>query len=281
MTLAIQTNRELLAPWTETQFISSLMAALKSAGFPDPAYDYHPAADSGTNRYLIYEFVGDATKAKGRLYLRIRWTINATTGAISLYSALFDSWSIANRVGTNIGTEILCAVAPVPTSPISFYSFSHPEMNYVALNQGGASGNWGFLNFVRPAIKVILNSVTLFDEQQYPYGFIGSSADITQLSGCASALSPTADASYPTMYLAQLAYRTNLLNRNQRLPAPYVLSGNSQGAVCQFSADIAIAASNGMPWLAEINQGSARNVLLMPRTASGLTLSADPNIVFA
>lgn len=276
---ATQTNQFLAINWLEQGFIDKLMLALKAAGFPAP-YDYHPALDVGTNRYIVYEFIGDATKAKGRIYLRIRWTVNATTGAISLFSSLFDTWSTANRTGTNQGTEIACGLAPVPTSAVDFASFSHPEIKHVAFTQNGTS--WGFLNFVRPSIKMAIRGAILYDEANYPYGFISAGADFATLYGVATGVAPTGELVFSLGILGNLSNKFASFNCSQVLPSPYILTGASnQGAVAQFSSELGICGSNGMPTLAEVNDPGAgqRRVLLMGRGNSGLVLNCDSTVI--
>ena len=270
---ATQTNRTLPANWSEQNFIDALRLALKAAGFPTTEYDYHPAADSGTNRYMVFEFVGDSTKAKGKIYLRIRWAV-ATTGVITLYSALFDTWSVSSRTGTNQGTEGTCALTPTPSSAVDFYSFSHPEIKHVAFNQGSS---WGYFNFLRPANKILIGTTVLFDEAVVPFGFIGSPGDLSFLYGCAAALSPSgSDSAYQIETNSYLANRNAATNRVQVIPGPK-LSGyySSQGIFAQFSTDVGICASNGSAALTEVND-TTRRVLLVPRSNSGIVLNCDP-----
>ena len=276
MPLATQTNRTLAANWTEQAFVDALRLALKAAGFPATEFDYQPATATSVppHRYMVFEFVGDGAKAKGRIYLRIRWTINATTGAYSLFSALFDSWSVANKTGTGQGTEVTANFAPVPSSAIDFYSFSHPEIKHVAINQGSS---WASLNFIRPANKILIGSTVLFEEASFPYGFTSIGNDLSFLHGCAAALSPSgADAGYQIENMTHLSARNAATNRVQVIPSPKVYGATSnQGIFAQFSTDVGICASQSMTPLTEVNDAT-RRVLLVPRGNSGIVLSCEP-----
>lgn len=273
---AIQTNSTLAALWSEQNFIDKMMLTLKAAGFPATPYDYHPGADSGTNRYVVYEFVGDSSKAKGRIYLRIRWSVNAVSGAITIVSGLFDTWSVANRTGTNMGTEITCSLIVNPMSAVDFYSFSHPEIKHLVMNQGSS---WGYLNFIKPANKITIGTTTLFEESLYPYGFISAAGDLSTLYGVVSTLSPSGvDNFYYNDRPGELANKNAATNRVQVIPAPRIYGSSNQGVFAQFSTDVGISASNGMVNLTEVND-TIRRVLLIPRSFSGIVLNCDPNIV--
>jgi hypothetical protein len=283
MPQATQTNRTLAAgaTFTEANFITALQAALTAAGFGTP-FDIQLGTATGTNRYMVFQMPGDTTKAKGYVYLRIRWTWNGATNprTATLFSALFDNWDKTTRSGTGMGLEYQCGIVPASNAALDFYSFSHPEIKHVVLNQNGVTGTWGFLNFIKPANKVIINGITLFDEATYPYGFISNPLDINAMSGVANTISPTGDSNYIALDLVNLSSITALANRIQRESAPKVYSSdNSQGAVAQFSSDVGVCACRDAPWLAEVNDGS-RHVLLAPRLRSGLTLSVNPTIVY-
>jgi hypothetical protein len=278
---ATQTNRTLASGFTEASFITALQAALAAAGFGSP-FDIQLGTATGTNRYMVFQMPGDTTKAKGYVYLRIRWTWNGTTTprTATLFSALFDTWNTSTRTGTNMGAEHQCGIVPANNAALDFYSFSHPEVKHLVLNQNGAAGTWGFLNFMKPASKVSVNGITLFDEANYTYGFFSNPTDVNLLVGVNSSISPTGDTSYITNDIVGMSAITALANRIQRESSPRVYSYDTgQGAVAQFSSDVGVCASGGVPWLAELNDGS-RHVLLAQRAKAGLTLLVNPTIVY-
>jgi hypothetical protein len=279
MPLATQTNRTLAANWTEQAFIDALRLALKAAGFPATEFDYRPATATSVppHRYMVFEFVGDGSKAKGRSYLRIRWAISG--GAYSLFSTLFDTWSLANRTGTGQGVEVASSFSLLPSAAVDFYSFSHPEIRHVAINQGNS---WASLNFIRPANKINVGPTVLFEEATFPYGFISAGNDLSFIYGCEAALSPSgADGSYQVENMGHLAARNAATNRVQVIPAPKLYGANSnQGVFAQFSTDVGICASQGMTPLTEVNDAT-RRVLLIPRGNSGIVLNCEPTAIQA
>lgn len=278
MPQATQTNRTLASGFTEAAFITALQAALTAAGFP-AAFDIQLSTATGTNRYMVFQFAGDTTKAKGYIYLRIRWTWSTTTPrTATLFYALFDTWDKATRTGTNMGAEYQCAITPQNNVALDFYSFSHPEVKHVVMNQGGVGGTWGFLNFLKPANKAVMNGIVFYDEATYPYGFTSWASDMNFLVGAGSAVSPTNEVDYQVKDVP-LKVLTSLTNRIQRDPAPEIYAVSGQGIVAQFSSDVGICSSFGAPWLAEINDGS-RHVLLSARNQAGMTLLVNPTIVY-
>jgi hypothetical protein len=268
MPAATRNDVDLASGFNETQIIETLLAQFRAAGFPNP-YDYQPASSTGTNRYIIYEFINDATKTKGRVYFRVRWVVNATTGAITFYSQLFDSWNLGTKAGTNGGTEITCnlviSMTPVPLETVAI---NHPEVRGVWLRQGTTLG---WLVFIKPLNLVNWDGVPLLDQNKQAIGFITAPTD-------ANVLHSTADTSGSTditgvWYLNNNAYLANKsasLNRYSIEPAPGIYPGSNTGAFLRFSNDIAATASFGLAVFTFFS--GTGYTLIFPRANSGLAI---------
>jgi hypothetical protein len=268
MPTATRNDVDLASGFNETQVIETLLTQFRAAGFPNP-FDYQPASSTGTNRYIVYEFINDATKTKGRVYLRIRWVINATTGAITFYSQLLDSWNLGTKTGTNGGTEITCnLVVSMTPVPLETVAINHPEVRGVWLRQGTTLG---WLVFIKPLNLITWDGVPLLDQNRQAVGYIPAATD-------ANTVYSTADTSGSTditgtWYVAtnsSLANKSVSLNRYSIEPAPSVYPSSATGAFLRFSNDIATTASSGLTVFTFFS--GTGYTLIFPRSNSGLAI---------
>lgn len=245
MPTATRNDVDLPAGFNETQLIETLLAQFGAAGFTSP-FDYQPAASAGTNRYIVYEFINDAARSKGRIYFRVRWVVNATTGAITFYTQLFDSWNITTRTGSNGGTEVTCAlVVAVAPTPLETVAINHPEIRGIWLRQGTTLG---WLVFFKPANLISLDGNPLFNQNKQALGFIPAAADAALIYGTANTSGSTdITGTWTLPAIGDIANKSASLNRHSLEPAPGVYSSANVGAFLRFSNDIAIAASSGLP----------------------------------
>jgi hypothetical protein len=268
MPAATRNDVDLASGFNETQIIETLLAQFRAAGFPNP-YDYQPSTATGTNRYIVYEFINDATKTKGRVYFRVRWVVNATTGAITFYSQLFDGWNLSTKTGTNGGTEITCSlVVSITPVPLETVAINHPEVRGVWLRQGSTLG---WLVFIKPINLINWDGVPLLDQNKQALGYIPTATD-------ANTLYSTADTSGSTDITGTwnltnnvlLANKSALLNRHSIEPAPGIYPNSNTGAFLRFSNDIAVTASSGLAVFTFFS--GTGYTLIFPRGNSGLAI---------
>ena len=232
MVLATYTSAPLTAPFTIAQLSSALQTAMLNAGFPSTPHD-----DLGGNGFA-HEVVFDAAKTRGKVYHQTRFSTSGDY--ITIYQSLHGGWNLGTNTGEDSGQEQDMGTID-NTVALMFYSFNHPEVKYVLIEQ---SGSFYHVDLWRPANKL----PGLYDEDTYPYGFITQS-DLYRFYSCAANLSPyitSNSPSYADQYQisnissGNVTYKNTLLGKHVVELQPKLYTETAEGAAAQFSEDLAI-----------------------------------------
>lgn len=293
MTLATRSSFTLNVPFTFAQFITAVETAMVSAGFGATVYDSFNSSDNLTTN-IVNQLVFDSTKGRGQVFHKVRTVIDAN-GIISMFQQLHAGWDKTNHVGVHSGREIemsssyynAAIITSLTGATLYFYTFSHPEIKMILINQGTL---WFRLDLWRPASKLISS---VFDENIFPFAFI-SRPDLARFYSCNSDVSPFGASSMPSgdtntyapdMYALEysefIRYKVTACNVNKdvRHAAPEFFSTAGQGALAQFSEDIGLLGSDSMSYFQEVTVNGNTHVLIVPRSGiCGVTIAAAPSV---
>lgn len=218
------------APLTQTSFVAGLRNALNEA-FGAPALKSYIV---GSEQFVVWELVGDATRPFGRCWYRLR----VTTGLI-VSAAIGASWTDATNTLGNPCSEAN-STTYTANQAVSFLTFATAEYKFALAIQGSAMQ---LLGFVRPTI------CPAFDEGSNPRFFIPVNSNMSGVY--CTGLSPYGTAGVSTA-IATLWGQANfggpdpILQQRTIATGVWLWSPNNNGILGQTSEDLAVCPGTGM-----------------------------------
>ncbi len=259
---ATRTDSNLLAPFTLTNFLTAFKAAMDDAGYSAPFDEF-----GSNNENIVFEYNFDSTSAKGKAYLKATVAFDSSARTVTISQNFYDSWDTSADTGSNASTTYTSPAFSVD-SQIFFTAISHPEVRLVIVMQGASLYHFGL---IRPA------NMPKFWNDNYKnsrlYAFIPEDSNLKSFKGLAAAGTPYNSASNSLMWtMATLQTANDLIGATplpEMLVSPFLMAPINFGTNGQFSNEIAITASTGMPRLQSIsvvNGGTTDKWLLLTNT---------------
>lgn len=252
MPIAIRTDTSLAPTITQTTFASALITAFANAGFSATTDDY----TSGTDRILVYRFDTDASRAKGRNFLRIR-----ITSALAINILIGTDFNISTKAMSDASAE-----ATIFTLATNF------TITFIALNCG-SEGRFVMLsqstNFAPLGLLIPVNRPTWWNLDTWSYCYMFTNAAMTTLRS--SAINPYSNVDNEILTFSRLSGVNAQTNRRDVLTGLTIGNNSSNGVAGKTSDDIAIAAGNGSARFDVLAfTGSTQQYLLVVNAASGI-----------
>jgi hypothetical protein len=253
MAIATRVETLLLPTWTRDNLFDALKTAFINAGFSAHYDDYV----SGTDRYLVYEYVNDAVATYGKTYHAYRVLSNLNNN-----QAVASSHNLTTKAWTDSTSGALAGAANSSQSLILNAFNLGSEGRLVCLSQ---TGYFQILGLLTPA-----NRPSWWNLGAYPYGFFFENP--SSLRG--TSRSPFANATY-TGFLGNSAL--GVTNRNTGKPdifkTMHLLNGSNEGVACWTSGDIGFGAFSGQTRYAEIIDSEENTIwTIVNNVAGGLCL---------
>jgi hypothetical protein len=255
MVVATRTDTSLAATITQTTLVNAIKTAFTNAGYSTLVEGYA----SGTDQILVYQFVTDATKIYGTVYLRIR-----ITTALAIFQQLFSTWVAGTHANTNGSTEVFGTTVSSSIA-INFVSLNGGlEYGLVLLTQG--------TTFIPLGVIAPITRPSYWDLNSWNWGFIFN--DNTLFTWLSCNLNSFSNQSYDTfLNNARLGTANSITLRRDILGGITLLSQSNRGIAGQTSNDIGMGCFSGNSrYDSASSYGSSAVYLVITNVAGGLAI---------
>lgn len=215
------------SPITQVTLLSGLREAMIATGFPATLKQY----SSGTDQFVVWQLVSDATKTYGTAFYRLR-----VTSGLAVTHAIGATWTDATNTLGNPSSE-LHSVTYSGSTPIKCLGFSTNEYKFLLVTQGATQQ---LLGYFRPP------DAPSFDENSFPRIFIPSNQDLTTCS--CTGLSPYGSTLTFTTSLGNsfMASPDSFLQQRSQALGFFLYGPSNTGIIARSSDDLGMGATSGL-----------------------------------